>query len=304
MNQVLITAGKKYLDIDAYAAMLAYRQLLRALGKAEIYAVSSSRLNYSIPTRLRQTKYQLDQALPQLEADYILVDVSNPDFFDQMVDQRHIIEVIDHHTGHEAYWQARLGAGAQIEFIGSVCTIIYERIAAADKLEILDGELCQLLMAGILDNTINLQSNITTERDRRAYQELLKIGKISDDWRWQYFSECQAEIESNLVGALLDDLKIEPINQWLPATIGQLLVLDGARIDVQALRVALAEYASWLVNVISLADGRSYLYCSDNQVKRHLKQLLGVSGAEANLVRLPDFILRKQLIKRARDFFA
>lgn len=304
MNQVLITAGKKYLDIDAYAAMLAYRQLLRALGKAEIYAVSSSRLNYSIPTRLRQTKYQLDQALPQLEADYILVDVSNPDFFDQMVDQRHIIEVIDHHTGHEAYWQARLGAGAQIEFIGSVCTIIYERIAAADKLEILDGELCQLLMAGILDNTINLQSNITTERDRRAYQELLKIGKISDYWRWQYFSECQAEIESNLVGALLDDLKIEPINQWLPATIGQLLVLDGARIDVQALRVALAEYASWLVNVISLADGRSYLYCSDNQVKRHLEQLLGVSGAEANLVRLPDFILRKQLIKRARDFFA
>lgn len=222
--------------------MLGCRQLLRALGVAEVYAISSSRLNSSIPRQLRQFKYRLDQPAIQSAAEYVMVDVSNPDFFDQTVNQEQIIEAIDHHTGYETYGQERLGAKVQIEFIGSVRTIIYERIIAANKSEILDGDLCQLLIAGVLDNTINLQSDITTLRDRQVYEGLLKIGKISDEWRWQYFADCQTEIESNLTGALLDDLKVEPASQWLPATIGRLLMLNSDQINHEVLQTALADH--------------------------------------------------------------
>jgi inorganic pyrophosphatase/exopolyphosphatase len=56
----------------------------------------------------------------------------------------------------------------------------------------------RLLMCGILDNTLNFGAKITTERDRRAYQELSKIADLPEDWPAQYFAACQAGIVHDL----------------------------------------------------------------------------------------------------------
>lgn len=51
----IVTSGRKYLDIDAYASMIAYRELLRVLGE-DVVAVSTALLNQSVPKMIRDLR--------------------------------------------------------------------------------------------------------------------------------------------------------------------------------------------------------------------------------------------------------
>lgn len=295
----IITAGKKYVDIDAYASMLAYKKLLNSLGRPTL-ALSSAELNQSIPPLLRQLSYHLDSTKAQKDADLILVDVSNPGFFDPIVDSNKITEVIDHHTGFEKYWQGQK-ANAQIELIGSVCTLIFEKIEAAGKQEILDADLCKLLLAGILDNTLNLRSSITTERDLSAYEKLKSLGNVDDSWRDEYFTACSAEIAKDYKSAILSDLKEEPVSPLLPPVIGQLILLNPSNIDYDTLTSIFSGHDKWLMNIIGLNDGKSYLYFNGPGVKEGLEKLFGNKARTDHLLILDYFLLRKQILALARS---
>jgi len=88
------------LDIDAYASMLAYRELLRATISEDIYAFSNAIANQTVPAMLRNSKYVLDKKPTGIEsANIILVDVSDPEYFEEFVDENHILEIIDNHPG-------------------------------------------------------------------------------------------------------------------------------------------------------------------------------------------------------------
>lgn len=305
MVATVVTSGRKYIDIDAYAGVIVYRELLRVTEEEPILAISTAPLNQSIPPKLRNTKYHLDalDLLPE-NCNYIVVDVSNSDFFDPIVKPERIIGIIDHHTGYETFWQEKLGKAAEIEFIGSVCTVIYEKIKSCGKESILDQELCQLLTAGILDNTLNLKSNITTERDRQAYDELVKIGGLDENWRREYFELCFAEISNNLERAITDDTKIEFVSESLPKVFGQIVLPSHAEFDVQILPRIFRPYDEWMMNVISLDDGKSYIYYSGKDMestKRKLERLLG-TPAYNSLIVLDKFKLRKEIMDQARRF--
>ena len=103
-TDTIITAGKKYVDIDAYASMIAYRELLKSLGQTNTYAISTAKLNSSIPMFLRDSTYKLDASInTRNTTSVVIVDTSNPDFIDESVSRNSIVEVIDHHTGFENY---------------------------------------------------------------------------------------------------------------------------------------------------------------------------------------------------------
>lgn len=299
---IVVTAGKKYLDIDAYASMLAYRELLRATTNEEVFAFSTTKFNQTVPPILRKSKYQLDKMVNTADANFILVDVSNPDFFDTFVDTGRILEIIDHHPGYEGYWKNHTAIKSQIETIGAVCTQIYERFVNADRTDLLDKDLRKLLSAGILDNTINLKSKITTERDHRAYSELLKIGNLGQDWHKEYFRACENEQFKDLKGAILGDMKAEWVSPLLPEAIGQIILFNREDINNEILSEVFSEYDKWIINVISLEDGRSYLYCDGKETKKGLEKLFGIKSNYDSLVVLDDFILRKELLKRAIGF--
>lgn len=303
MVTTVVTSGRKYIDIDAYASMIAYREFLREITKKPVLAISTAPLNQSIPPKLRQTKYNLDSVklLPK-DCNYIIVDVSNPEFFDPIIKPERIIEIIDHHTGYETFWQEKLGKAAEIEFIGSVCTVIYEKIKSSGEEGVLDKELCQLLTAGILDNTLNLMSNITTERDCKAYDELVKIGGLDENWRREYFELCFAEISNNLEQAIIDDTKIEHVSESLPEVFGQIVLPSHAEFDAKILPGIFQPYDEWMMNVISLDDGKSYIYYGGKDTestKNKLEKLLGVSARDSMIV-LDRFKLRKEIMDQAR----
>lgn len=297
----IITSGKKYIDIDAYAAIIAYRHLLKSCGK-NVIGVSTAEFNESISQVIKNIELKLDCNREIDSGKFIILDVSNPEMFDEIVDDKNIIEVIDHHTGYEQYWKNKENVSTKIEFIGSVCTMIYEKYEESKKIELLNQNICKLLIAGILDNTLNLKASITTQRDIKAYKSLLKIGNIHESWGNEYFLSCQELIEKNLTLSIKNDLKIEYVSPKLPEIFGQLLISDRKFVldrKDEIIEIMNNYGDEWIINIICLNDGKSYIISKNKLTKEKIEKLFNLQFNEDILV-LDKFMLRKEIIKKAR----
>ena len=297
----IVTAGNKYLDIDAYASCVAYTVLLRGMKEKAMF-VSSAKLNSSVPKIVKnlgfsyRTNYEV-----QKQDEFILLDLSNPDFFDHIVNKEKVIEVIDHHTGFEKYWKNKIGDCAQIEFIGAAATLVFERFEKLGRLELLNHNLCKLLICAILDNTLNLKASVTTKRDRRAYKKLHKIGKIKKSFDEEYLKACQAKINENLQNAIESYIKMEQVSKLLPKTFAQLTFYDKTQVLPHIAEVAGEMNKNhpngWIANLICLKDGKSYIYSGGDY---KLSLLFGKKASGGKIV-LKHFLLRKEIMKIARE---
>jgi inorganic pyrophosphatase/exopolyphosphatase len=301
---IVVTSGSQFLDIDAYGSCLAAAELLQLQGKAA-QAVSTAPLNDSITPTIRSwqapltTKYQ-----PNEEDTFILVDVSDPAFFDPIVDLERVVGVIDHHTGFEQRW-ADLPAGATtIEFIGAACTLVYEQWQRAGQADQLSQLNARLLMSGILDNTLNFKAQVTTERDRQAYAALSRPADLPDSWPAEYFEACQHTIEQDVAGALANDTKLLGPELALPVGFGQLVVWDAQRIlaEHQPDIVAALQRISpdWAINIVSISEGHSYLMAASEQGRDRLASLLNLTFSNG-LAKADRLWLRKEIIKAAEE---
>ena len=299
-NLLIITSGKKYIDIDAYASMIAYRCLLQNLG-FNAFAVSNSVLNESIPDFIKNLDYSLDNINCTTDCKYIVLDVSNPDFFDLIVKEEKMEEIVEHQVGYEDYWKEK-NVKTEISFIGSVCTIVFERFQKANRIDLLDTNLCKLLIAGIIDNTLNLKSSVATNRDIEAYEKLLKIGNINSDYIREYFEACYLDIENNLEDMLVNDIKVEKVSGFLPDVIGQLIVLDINIIleNLVRIRKVFEIYSDWILNVISLNEGKSYIFYNNKNVKDNFLKIFKCLDNNIYL-EMNKCFLRKEIIKIARE---
>lgn len=299
---IVVTSGKRYIDIDAYAGCIAYAKLLNLKGK-EAKAVSKAQINESITPSIIEFNTKLDQYEPNEDDNFIIIDVSNRDFFDEMVNENKIIEIIDHHTGYEKYWKEKLKENSKIEFIGSVATIIVELYEKENLMQEIDKELAILLMAAILDNTLNLKAKITTQRDILAYQKLEKIAN-EKNYSEKYFKECQLKIEQDLKAAIENDTKIENINYLLPSVFGQLVIWDKESIirNREIIYNVLNSVGDkWMMNLICLKEGKSYIIAKDIEVQRNLEKLFN-KKFKTDLMELDDAWLRKEIMKKAREY--
>ena len=296
---IVITSGNKYIDIDAYASCIAYRELL-LMQNIEAKFISNATLNYSITDSLLELPLKMDKHLVTANDKIIVLDVSNKDYFDNCINKQKIIEIIDHHPGYEKCWQDNLNIQVQIEEIGSVATIIYEKYVKDNKITKMKVSVAKLLIAAILDNTLNFTANITKERDKVAYKNLMKIVK-DDNFTLKYFRERQDYIVKNLRLAILNDIKLEKINKYLPEVFGQLLIWDiTIFLDREnEIRNIMNEYQKdWIINIISLKESKSYIFCSNKIVSQNIKELL-TGTVKENLVVTKNTYLRKEIIKCA-----
>lgn len=291
---IVITVGKSYIDIDGYASSIAYRELLRMQGLDAMF-VSDAILNYSITNSLLNIPYSTDKYEIQELDKFIILDLSNKDYFPSFVKEENIIEIIDHHPGFEEYWKDK----AIIEEIGSVATIIVEKYEESNLLSKMDLSIAKLLMAAILDNTLNFTASITKERDKIAYKKLEDITK-EYNYKETYFLECQKYIESNLEESIKNDIKIQHISEYIPDIFGQLTIWDAKELlNNNLLRKIMNSYGNkWILNIISLKDNTSYILYSDEDVKNNLEKVLDCSS-ENNRVIINPAMLRKEIMKKA-----
>lgn len=299
---LIVTAGSTYLDIDAYACAVALAELLRLTGE-DALAYSEASTNYSVCPSLTKES-QILRTLPtdfrESEARYIIVDVSDPDYIKGPVPLDRVTNVYDHHVGFEAYWQERIGDGAHIEFIGAAATLIYREWIAQGLQNSMSPSTARLLVAAILDNTLNLTSANTTEEDREAFTELCRIGGVDTDWCGTYFSEVQTLVESDLKNALMGDLKILRDTDVLPPRMAQLCVWDAHRIieRLPEIRTWFEGSTAWMINIIDLKERVSYFVCNDETHMRKLESVFGVTFT-SGVARSEVSYLRKEIIKKA-----
>jgi Inorganic pyrophosphatase/exopolyphosphatase len=305
MSNIVITSGKKYIDIDAYAGCIAYATLLRKQGLSA-YAVTTAVLNESIPQIIKDISLKLDEYKPNDYDKFIILDVSDPNMFDEIVNIKNIIRVIDHHTAFEDYWAERESneeiEKAEIEFIGSICTNIYEKFMESNHTELLTKDICKLLTAGILDNTLNLKASITTKRDIDAFNELIRIGNLDELWAKEYFDACEEEILNDLELAIINDIKNARENKNLPDIFGQLAIFNSDKIlnQIELIEDVFKKYDNWMINIISLKDGKSYIITDSTKAKITLEKLFNLTF-NGDILTLNKFMLRKEIIKKASE---
>lgn len=301
-NNKIITAGSAYLDIDAYACMVAMAELLRLQGKNAI-AYSAAPVNYSVcPTLIKD-----GQILRELPADfdtdnfkYIIVDVSDPDFLKDSVPLGSVAEIYDHHVGFKEYWQSRIDDGTHIEFIGAAATLIYREWKKADMLDKMASSTAKLLIAAILDNTLNLTSSVTTQEDIDVFNDLCERRGIGKEWCATYFLEVQTSIEADLRTALFGDVKNIRDNSVLPSHLGQLAVwnVDSILNRVEEIREWFNNcYDTWMLNIIDIQHNCNYFVCNNKEYQRKIEQVFGVRF-ELGIAKTSISYLRKEIIKK------
>lgn len=70
-KNIIVTSGKRYIDIDAYASCIAYAKLLRLKGK-NAKAISTANLNESITNSLIQLPEKLEKITTYMEMKSLL----------------------------------------------------------------------------------------------------------------------------------------------------------------------------------------------------------------------------------------
>ena len=181
-----------------------------------------------------------------------------------------------------------------------MATIIVEMYEKDNLLEKMPVDIAKLLMAAILDNTLNLKSNVTTKRDIESYNKLQNIVQ-DENFAQNYFMECQQVIEKDFSQAIRNDIKIEDIDYSLPRVIGQLVLWDKTLLweNKEIIKEVLNEKGDkWIMNVICLKEGKNYIFASNNEVMKNLEELLETK-ANNGIIELNKLMLRKELMKKA-----
>lgn len=293
---IIITSGNKNLDIDAYASGIAYETLLNSLGKQAKF-ISTANFNTSISNLILSLNFKVQTNYTKNEEDFFIIqDTSSPVTFDKIVDKSKIMKIIDHHKGSEDLWKD-CNFNCQIEYVGAVATLIYEKFVEYKKTNILTQNLCKLLIAAILDNTLNLKSSATTDRDIKAYNELQKLGNLTQEFDRDYFISCQETINEDVISAVKGDIRTDFENYLLPENFGQLLVYDINPVlkNLNDINLLFKENEEWLINIINISDGKSYIYTTNKSSQIKIEKLLN-KKFDNNFIVLDKFKLRKEII--------
>lgn len=300
-KKIVVTAGPTYLDIDAYACIVAMAELLQLKGE-NVFAYSSAPFNYSISNMLAdgcQIISQLPTDFIKEDASYIIVDVSDPEFLKDSVPLNNVIGIYDHHVGAEEYWKNRIGDNSHIEFIGAAATLIFREWQISRLIDKMKGSTALLLIAAILDNTLNLTSANTTAADINAFNELCEKENINKDWCEAYFSDVQKSVEDDLKNAVFNDIKIIRNNDVLPNRIAQLCVWDSSNIlnklsDIRRWFAVSAD--SWMLNLIDIKHRCSYFVCDSICHQKKLEKVFNIHF-ESGVAKTEASYLRKEIIK-------
>lgn len=302
-GKIVVSSGRTYIDIDGLASAVAYRELLRLEGKAA-EAVLTAGLSASVTAKIKSWDLGIKTKPLGDSGGFVVVDVSEPDHFEEFVDLKKIIEIYDHHFGFEDYWENRLGNRAKIEPVGSCATLIWEEYRKRDFGAGVSPLSANLLFTAIISNTLNFNSSVVTGRDKKALRQLKRKTDLPLNWIEMYFTEVEEAVFKSPVRAIKGDTKVQKIGKRV-FVIGQ-LELWKAREFLMANRTeissVLADFGGdfWFYTSPSIAEGRNYLYTEGVEIKRLLERFIGARFRGS--VGVTDRLwLRKEILKKLME---
>ncbi len=303
----VVTAGRGHIDIDVLACALTYRDALRVQGLDSLVALQGH-YNSTVPPSIQQWPIEFETELPEDgEFRFVVVDVSDYRFFADFVKLEDVCEVIDHHHGFEEYWSSRLGEHATVEPVGACATLVWEALDSRLRSEVTALN-ANLLLAAIISNTLNLQANVTTDRDRQALEEVSKLADSPPGWIESYYREISEEVEGDFVDAVRRDRKRVTIHGE-DFVIGQIELWDAAgllqREELLAeirtgLGVTSGSAERWILSVPSIRHGHNYLFSSEEWIQGAFRKLFNAEFNGSGVGKTPGLLMRKELLKEIR----
>lgn len=299
---IVVTTGQAFADIDALGCAIAYAELLCLTGTpADV--VFPGVLNNSVTETIQTWGLDFRVTPSNPVTEYVLVDVSDPEYFATCTKQGIVTEVYDHHPGFETYWQEKIGADAHIEPIGACATLIWEEWKKRGQAKNISEKSARLLAVAILSNTLNFGAVITQERDHTAFAELQTIAPLEEQWIAHYFTEQEEAMMQDVRQSIINDTKVFTISSVPFAfTIGQLELWDGSSFlkeNTDTIESALASFGHehWIMNIPSLSEKKNHFYTKNEELKALFSQGLSITfdGDYATSHRL---WLRKEILKK------
>lgn len=298
----IVTGGAPFIDIDAYACIVAYTELLNKQNiKAK--AFTTSLYNESI-TETVQSWQSVSRDLKINSKDsFIVLDASNPKCIEKKVSIKRLEKVIDHRYEFVDMWQ-KTGVEPQIERIGAAATYIYEEWQKTGLTSVMSVASARLLYTAVIDNTLNLGSKITTNRDKRAYEHLRSLANLPINWPEKYFKEVEKAVLTDVQGAIGKDTKLYTSpNLPKQLTFMQLCVWDVEEF-IQTILSTLNYKQSiakpWLMNLIAIKQNRSFFVADSSATAGWLHESLGLKKASKNVYKAKRMYLRKEVIEKDR----
>jgi manganese-dependent inorganic pyrophosphatase len=168
--------GHRNPDTDTICSAIAYQNFLNARG-IEAKAFALGEVNNE--TKFVLEKFGLDfpeviNELPK-DSELILVDHNEEGQSIENLNDLNVIEIVDH---HKANIQTDKPIRIHIEPLGSSCSIVAKKFFAKG-IEISE-KVAQILIAGIVSDTLYFRSPTATDKDRELMERLNEIAKIED----------------------------------------------------------------------------------------------------------------------------
>ena len=149
----------KNADLDCVASAFAYSEFLNKKGEETNYYISGI-VQSEVDIVCSMFNIKLANVIKKVNEEKIIVVDTNTYSSIDFVNPEQVIEVIDHHPrSNDAFKNAVI----DIEQIGAVCTMIAEKYKKENISISRDSAI--LLYYGIISNTVNLNSKVTTSRD-------------------------------------------------------------------------------------------------------------------------------------------
>ncbi len=301
MDDIVITAGDLYTEIDILACALSYKELLSLQGVSS-RVVLPGPFNKSITSEIRRWPLDYEKSPGDVsESSFVIVDISEPAHITSFVDQEKIIALFDHHFGFENYWHEKYGDRAIVEKVGACATLIWEEYVKAEADDKISHLSANLISSAIISNTLNFKASVTSQRDIKTYEQLKKYSSLPENWVQLYFQDQEKFAMENPYQAVKEDTIIITTNLSYKLAIGQLELWDSReffRKNLDDAVKAIKSYESdhWFLTSPSISEGKNYIYTESPEVKDLLSKVLKVAF-EDNLAITDKLVLRKEIKK-------
>jgi manganese-dependent inorganic pyrophosphatase len=295
-------------DLDGTACSVAEAEFLVRQGEEAIAGVFG-KLHREAEAVFRT--FNLERPIDAAEVidqvdEIVLTDASDLRGLDPRIDPSRVTVVIDHRKEYNP--NDFPNADLQIELVGSAATLVTEHFM---KTGIPPGRTAAYLLAGaIVSNTVNFQNNVTTDRDRAAYDWLRGQVEIPSD-----FVELLFESKSSFTHENLFD-EIEHDAAWFPFGDQKIGI---AQLEIVHAEAFLEEFGSELagilerlqklqgtdtgfLSIIDIDKGHDIFVCRDKVLQEALSKALGASWID-DLATTSGIMMRKEIVPKLREVF-
>lgn len=223
----IIVFGHKNPDTDSICSSLVMANLQTKLRREEVIACRLGEINEETKYALEYFGVQAPKFIEKIEENQTVMLVDHNEFSQSVegIEKAKIDTVVDHHRINNFQTAEPLFYYAQP--VGCTATLLFE-LYKLNNLEI-EPKMAGLMLSAIISDTLLLKSPTTTEKDRKAVEELAQIANVDKD---------VYGLELLKAGTNLDKY-----------TEAELIKLDAKKVEKENIKYVIAQ-----VNTVSIAD--------------------------------------------------